>query len=202
MARHRRIPLWLKIAWTVLVLVIVPVYWRFYGAKNFLWFSDIALIAIAVALWLESRLIFSMMTVGVLALELLWNFEFFMRLIFGQSPFGMADYMWDESIPLGVRLLSLFHIAMPIVLIWSLFGLGYDRRAFVLQTLLAWIVLPLSHVFAGPDNNINWVHGFGPEPQQWMHPLAFLGVLMIGAPVVIYLPAHLFLARLFSRQKA
>jgi hypothetical protein len=202
MSARRSIPLWLKIAWTILVLIIVPVYWRYYGPKNFLWFSDIALIVIAFALWLESRLLFSMMAVGVLALELLWNFEFITRLIFGASLFAMAEYMWDQSIPLGVRLLSLFHIPMPIVLIWMLHRLGYDCRAFVLQTALAWIVLPLSYAFAGPDNNINWVHGLTPEPQQWMHPLAFFAVLMIGAPLVIYLPTHVILARLFTRPDA
>jgi hypothetical protein len=199
MPARRAIPLWLKIAWTMLVLIIVPVYWRYYGPKNFLWFSDIALIAIAFALWMENRLLISMMAVGVLALELLWNFEFLTRLIFGTSLFGMSAYMWDESIPLGVRLLSLFHIPMPIVLIWTLHRLGYDRRAIYLQTALAWIVLPLSYVFAEPQNNINWVHGFTPEPQTWMHPLAFLAVLMIGAPVVIYWPTHRILMRMFGR---
>jgi hypothetical protein len=54
-----RIPLWLKIGWTVWVLVWVPVYWRQYGAQNFLFFCDIGNLLIAVALWSESALIFS-----------------------------------------------------------------------------------------------------------------------------------------------
>lgn len=202
MALRGRIPFWLKIAWTILILFIVPVYWRYYGPKNFLWFSDIAVIVIALALWMESRLLVSMMAVGVLALELFWNFEFITRLVFGASLFGMSAYMWDDSIPLGVRLLSLFHVPMPIVLIWMVHRLGYDRRALILQTAVAWIVLPLSYVFAGPDNNINWVHGLSLEPQQWMHPIAFLAVLMIGAPLVIYLPTHVALKSAFKQKSA
>lgn len=44
------IPLWIKIAYTGLLTVIVPVYAMCYGWRNFLWFSDIALIATGIAL--------------------------------------------------------------------------------------------------------------------------------------------------------
>ena len=49
------LPLWLKIAYTGLVAVILPVYAKTWGWRNFLWFSDIALVATGIALWLESR---------------------------------------------------------------------------------------------------------------------------------------------------
>jgi len=51
-----RVPLWLKIVWSIWVLVWVPVYWRQYGAQNFLYFCDLGNILIAVGLWLESPL--------------------------------------------------------------------------------------------------------------------------------------------------
>jgi len=58
------IPLWLKIAYTLFVCLIVPIYWRRYGPANFLWFSNIALLATVPALWLESALLASMMALG------------------------------------------------------------------------------------------------------------------------------------------
>src|SRR5205814_618349 len=64
------IPLWIKVAYTLMVAVIVPVYLAYYGPANFLWFSDVALVVTGVALWLESPLLVSMMTVGVLLPEL------------------------------------------------------------------------------------------------------------------------------------
>ena len=64
-----QIPLWLKIGYTALVAVIVPIYWLKYGAANFLWFSDIAFILLVPALWWESGLIASMMALSVLLLE-------------------------------------------------------------------------------------------------------------------------------------
>ncbi len=36
-----RIPLWLKIGWTIWVMVWVPVYWKPYGLQNFLFFCDL-----------------------------------------------------------------------------------------------------------------------------------------------------------------
>jgi hypothetical protein len=51
MSKAQAIPLWLKVAFTVFVAVLVPIYWREYGPANFLWFSDIALFAIVVGLW-------------------------------------------------------------------------------------------------------------------------------------------------------
>jgi len=44
------IALWLKLAYTAMVVAIVPVYYVHYGPANFLWFSDIALVVTAVAL--------------------------------------------------------------------------------------------------------------------------------------------------------
>jgi hypothetical protein len=49
-----KIPLWLKVAYTAFVAVLVPYYWHTYGPVNFLWFCDIALLVTLAALWLES----------------------------------------------------------------------------------------------------------------------------------------------------
>jgi len=51
------IPLGLKVIYTLYVCVLVPIYWRQYGPANFLWFSDIALLALVPALWLENALL-------------------------------------------------------------------------------------------------------------------------------------------------
>lgn len=79
------IPLWLKIADTLFVYLIVPIYWRRYGPANFLWFSDVALLLTVPALWLESPLLVSMMALAVALPELAWNIDFFVRLTTGVS---------------------------------------------------------------------------------------------------------------------
>ena len=42
-ATASRVPLGLKLAYTAFMAVLVPVYWRYYGPTNFLYFCDVAL---------------------------------------------------------------------------------------------------------------------------------------------------------------
>src|SRR5206468_6990150 len=59
------VPFWLKVAHTLFVCILVPVYWRSYGPANFLWFSDIALLVTLPALWLEDCFLASTQAVSV-----------------------------------------------------------------------------------------------------------------------------------------
>ena len=192
------IPLWLKLAYTAMVVAIVPVYCAYYGLANFLWFSDIALVVTAFALWTESRLLASMMAVAVLLPELLWNVSFFSRLLLRARVSALADYMFAPEIPLWIRALSLFHIPMPLALIWMLATLGYDRRALTAQTALAWVVFPLTYAVTDPKDNINWVFGPGGRPQRRLPPRVYLALLLIVFPLVVYVPTHLLLSALFG----
>jgi hypothetical protein len=113
--------------------------------------------------------------------------------------FGLTDYMFDKTKPRYLRAISLFHVFLPILLLWMAAALGYDSRALVAQTALAWIVLPLSYWLGNPKvENLNWVYGWTAEPQSRMPPLAYLGVMMIGLPLLIYLPTHFVLLRAFG----
>jgi hypothetical protein len=182
------------------VVVTVAVYAVKYPLWNFLWFSDIALIATVPALWLENSLLASMMLVGVLLPELLWNGAFFVRLVTGKRLFGLTDYMFDPSKPKYLRAISLFfHVLLPFLLLWMAARLGYDSRALIAQAALAWIVLPLSYWLGDPKmENLNWVFGWTAEPQKRMPPLAYLGAVMMGFPLLLYLPTHLLLQRWFN----
>jgi hypothetical protein len=192
------IALWIKIAYTAQLAVILPVYAVAWGWRNFLWFSDIALIATGVALWLDSALLASMMALAVLLPELLWSASYFGRLLFGLQITDLAGYMFDARKPRFVRALSLFHVVLPAVLIWMLFELGYDSRALAGQTLLAWVVLPITYAVTTPAHeNINWVRG--PDKfQRRVHPLVWLAFLMLAFPIGLYLPTHFALQALFG----
>ncbi|HSS46192.1 MAG TPA: hypothetical protein VLL03_02100 [Burkholderiales bacterium] len=192
------IPLWIKLAYTLFVAITVAVYATKYSRDNFLWFSDIALLATVAALWFESPFLASMMAVGVLLPEALWNISFFGQLLTGKRVSGLTDYMFDARKPLYLRALSLFHVFLPALLIWMIARLGYEPGAWIAQTALAWFVLPLCYWLTDPAENVNWVFGPGNQPQKRMAPLAYLGLLMVGFPVLIYLPTHLLLRSLFG----
>jgi len=191
----RRIPIWLKVGWTAWLAAWVPLYWRHYGPQNFLWFCDIANIAVGVGLWLESPLLLSMQALSVLVVQSLFAVDLAWRLVLGSSLVGGTEYMLDPAIPVLVRGLSLFHVAVPAVIVWAIARLGYDVRALAWQTAAAWVVLTASFLGFGPVEDLNWVWGPWNRPQHWMSPWAWFAACLAGYPVLLYLPMHLLLVR-------
>jgi len=192
-----QIPVWIKLGYTVFVGVLVPVYLRYYGPANFLWFSDVALLTTALGLWLESSLAVSTMTVAVTLPEILWNVDFFACLFTGRAPLGMAAYMFDRRLPRYLRGLSLFHVVLPVLLLWSVARLGYDPRALLVQTISGTLLMILSYTLTAPSQNINWVFGPGSRPQRRLPPLVYVTIVIVSFPVLVYLPTHLLLEKLF-----
>jgi hypothetical protein len=46
--------------------------------------------------------------------------------------------------------------------------------------------------------NINYVHGLSDaQPQTWMPPIMYFACMMVGLPLLFFLPTHLLLQRLF-----
>ena len=192
------IQLWLKLIVTLCVCLILVMNVKQYGPANLLWFSDIGLVTTVLALWFESSLLASMTALSVVLLDVVWNVGFFVRLLTGTSVTSLTGYMFDKKISLPLRAISLFHVASPVLLLWMIHRLGYDGRAFIAQTAVACVVLPLTYLLTDPKGeNFNWVHGMGEKPQRRVHPLLWLLLLMIAIPVGIYLPTHLLLTWIF-----
>ena len=208
MERTARLPLWLKLAYTAFVCVMAPTYWHAYGLLNFLWLCDVTAFVALAALWLESPLLASMGALAMTVSQALWTFDLITRFLHVPlTSLGPTNYMFDPGIPLFVRLVSLFHVWMPAMLLWLVWRLGYDRRAWILQSVLTIVVLELSFLFtyrppASPQHpagvNINWVFGFGYQHAQTrLHPVLFVTLHMLFYPMCIYLPTHLLFRRIF-----
>ncbi|HZA55396.1 MAG TPA: hypothetical protein VE616_14190 [Candidatus Udaeobacter sp.] len=194
------VPFSVKLLYSLFVCVLVPTYWRYYGLANFLWFSDLALLIGLVALWLENPLLASMQAVSVLILELAWVIDFVVRLATGKQVIGIAAYMFRSDKPLFLRALSLFHVVLPVFFVWLVYTLGYDSRAWIMQTVFSWAVLLLCFFFTKPSDNVNWVFGLGDPPQQKIRPGLYLALLLVAIPICVYLPAHLILAGLMPKR--
>jgi len=193
------LPLWLKLAYTAMAAGILVVYWFRYGPANYLWLSDVALILLVPALWLESALLTSVVAAGTLALELFWVVDLLARLLFGHRSEGLTGYMFDDRRPPWLRGLSLYHLVLPALTIWMLLVLGYDTRALPVMLILGWIVLAASWRFTDPQKNINWVHGLGGGPRSARASPGRLLALMCAYPLLVWLPTHWLLAWLFVR---
>jgi hypothetical protein len=202
-----KIPLAAKVAVTVFLAILVPVYLHTYGPTNFLWFCDAALMLTVAGMWLENSLLISMCAVGILLPQCVWLADFGSHLL-GLHLLGLTGYMFDHRLPLFTRGLSLFHGWLPILLVWLLFRLGYDRRALSAWTALSAGLVLVCYFFTPPAGahpadpnipiNLNYVYGFNDlQPQHWMNQnfyvVLLLGVLWLGA----FLPTHLVLRKIF-----
>jgi hypothetical protein len=192
------IPTWFKLGYTVFVVILVAIWLRYYGWRNLLWFSDIALIGAVPALWLEDARITSVLAVAVLLPEMLWNVDLAGRLLLRRRISGLTDYMFEQARPLILRRLSLFHVPLPLVLLWLLAAYGYaEPIALPGAILLAAIVLPLSRAVSTPEKNINWSWGLGPE-QSRLPAYLYVSLLLLGFAVLIFVPTHAILRNTFS----
>ncbi|HXZ40092.1 MAG TPA: hypothetical protein VEG68_05080 [Terriglobales bacterium] len=187
-----RLPLWLKIFWTVWVLAWIPVYWRQYGLQNFLYFCDLGNILIAVGLWTESALIFSWQATGLLLFQTLYTVDLIGAVLSGRHIIGGTEYMFDAHVPLFIRLLSLFHVVMPPLLLWGIWRLGYDRRGWKYQTVMTWIVVPINY-FWRPQFDVNWARGLFFREQHVVAGPVYLLAYLIVVPLFVYWPTHLAL---------
>jgi hypothetical protein len=199
--RVMRIPLWLKVLWTVGVIAWAPVYWREYGLQNFLFFCDLGNLFIAVGLWLESPLIFSWQATGLLLFQTLFTIDLAGALVSGRHLIGGTDYMFDPHVALGIRLLSLFHVVTPLLLLWAIWRLGYDGRGWKYQTVTAWIVVPINY-FWRPEYDVNWARGPFFHEQHAVPGLMYLLGYLIIVPAAVYFSTHMFLVWLTQRWQA
>ena len=202
-----RIPLSVKLLYTAFMAVLVPCYWSAYGPTNFLYFCDVALFMTLAALWTENALLASTPLVGILLPQMLWCADVFGTLA-GRPITGMTAYMFDANLPLFTRGLSSFHGWLPFLLLWVVWRLGYDRRAFWVWTALALTLMVVCFFLLPPPPappetpnipvNVNYVYGFSDDrPQQWMDPRLFFLLMLVAQPLVIILPAHLLLRTFF-----
>ena len=202
-----RIPLWLKLVYSAFMAVLVPVYLYYYGWTNFLYFCDVALILTLIGIWKESALLASMCAIGITVPQLVWVIDF-VGTALGYPVVHMTAYMYNPSSSLFLRGLSLFHGWLPFLLVYLVATLGYDRRALLYWTVLAWVLILICYFFMPPPNpnagltpvNINYVWGLNDAaPQTWMPSWLWLIGMMVAMPIICFLPVHFLFSRLMPQ---
>jgi hypothetical protein len=184
---------WFGLLW---MIVWLPAYSRVWGWANLLHLCDVAVILTFVGLWLANPLLLSSQAVGSLAAGFFWILDAGWRLTTGRSLVGGTDYMWDARYPLWVRLLSTFHVGLPLVLLWTLRRVGYDRRALGFQAAIAAVLLILSR-FLSAGLNMNYAYRDPLFHRAWGPAPAHIAMIFIPLVVLVYWPTHLLLSWLF-----
>jgi hypothetical protein len=184
---------WFSLLWMV---VWLPAYFRVWGWANLLHLCDVAVILTFVGIWWANPLLLSSQAVGSVAAGFFWILDVGWRLTTGRFLVGGTEYMWDTRYPLWVRLLSTFHVGLPLVLLWTLRKVGYDRRALGLQAAIAAVLLVVSR-FLSAELNMNYAYRDPAFHRAWGSAPAHLAMIFIPLVVLIYWPTHLLLSWLF-----
>jgi hypothetical protein len=199
----RRVPLWLKISYTIWVVIWLVLYWRFVDWQHYLWLCHLGNVIVAIGLWTESGLLLSWQALSLLFADLIWTIDFWIGVVTGgRTPFGAAWNVFRPDIfPRLQRALSLFHLFLPWLLIWALWRFGYDRRAIWLQVATCVILFPISFLVSKPNDNVNWVYGPFGAVQDTVSPELFLLAAIPAYLLALYVPSHLLLCLLAPRPR-
>jgi hypothetical protein len=193
--RHGFAP-WIRWAAAVWLIVWVPAYWYAWGPANFLHLCDLAVFLTCIGVWTDNALLISSQAVGSLLVDLAWALDAAWKLVVHHHLIGGTEYLFDAHVALWIRLLSLFHVFLPLLLLWALVRTGYDRRAWAVQSTIAAAAFVASR-FTNPAANVNfaftdpfWHRTIGPAPVHVALSILFMAV-------VVYLPTHLLLKHFY-----
>ena len=198
----RPIPRWFQWLFGAFMVVYVPAYWAGYGWMNFLWTSNVILIMSFLATIFQWRFVASMAAVGGLVAEVIWSLDFIVTaaaVVFGWEIRGFTEYVFRPGLPVWLRMISAFHLALPPLLIWLIYRLGYDRRAWVVQILFMWVLIAVTWLVTPPLLNINLVFSY--QKYTWLQfgvaTYLIVGSLAIGAIIAL---THFILLAFFRER--
>jgi hypothetical protein len=184
----------LRFAALAFLAVYLPAYALAYGLANFLFLCNLSVILSAIGIWTGSRVLLSSQAVGVLLVGTAWTLDVLGRVVLGRHLIGGTEYMWDPQWPLFTRLLSLYHVALPIALVYALRRTGYDACGYWLQSAIALAMVGVGRLF-GPQANINNAFVDPILKRSWGGAVSHVGVVAGFLILVAYPLSHLVLRR-------
>lgn len=183
----------------VWLAVYLPTYIQAYPLTNFLFLCNLGVTLTAIGLLVGSRLLVSSQAIAAPIIGLAWSLDAGWKVFTGDFLYGGTAYMWDPQYPLLARLLSLYHLAWPLLVLWCLSRAGYDRRGWPLQAAIASTGILLSRALTPASENVNFAFRdpfvgvqIGPAP---LH----LAVVLLAFTGMVYGLTHVLLTRAFAR---
>jgi hypothetical protein len=187
---------WAVLAW---LAIYVPAYAAYWGPWHFAQLCNLGLLLTALGVLRGNRLLLSSQALAAPGIALLFAADVAWRLATGAPLHGTTAYLWDTTIPAGIRALSLFdHLAWPCVLAWCVARTGYDRRGLPLQVALAAAAFAFALWVAPAAENLNYVFGLPGRPAD-AAPLWGAARRGLELVLTVYVPTHLLLAHVWPR---
>ena len=190
------LPLAARVGYTVWMLIWVAVILAEQGPQNFVWLCNVAKFLILYSVWTGNRLLLSSQAGTFVLVGAVWALDLLVALPGRESLTGFTDYMFNPELALAARVASLYHVFVPLFLLWVLTRTGYDRRGWRLQCAIGACAVVAAWLVTEPHRNINWVHRpFGMDQPPLAEP-QWVAVLVVALPLLIYLPGHWLVQRL------
>ena len=186
-----------RLRWAVaaFLAVYVPAYALAYGFANFLFLCNLSVLLAGAGLWTCSRLLVSSQAVAIGLVGTAWTVDLGSRLLTGRHLIGGTEYMWDPQWPLFTRLLSAYHVALPLLLVFALRRIGYDPRGYWLQSAIAVVAVASGRLFP-PAVNLNYAYVEPLFKRTWGGPVTHVAAVAGFLALVAYPLTHLLLRKL------
>jgi hypothetical protein len=190
---------WLCLVW---LAVYLPTYGAAYGFWHFFQLCNAGVLIACAGILLRNRLLLSSQFLALSCIAVVWISDMAARLLFGRFLNGGTAYMWDSNLSALVRILSLYHLALPLVLLWFVIKLGYHKQAWIAQSAIAagsWLI----GLFIAPAaENINYLYYWPNQPSQAQLSLGHAGAMFITLVLLVYWPAHQMFLRWFKKNES
>lgn len=183
---------WLALGWLAIYL---PSYAIAYGFTNFLFLCNLGVMLTAVAILGENRWLLASQAIAAPVIGIAWGLDAGWRLFIGRHLYGGTEYMWDPQYPLFTRLLSLYHLAWPVLVVVLVRRVGYDRRGWRLQSAIAAAAIILCRLFTPPADNINFAFVDPIFGRAFAPPLLHVAIVLAALAGLGYGLTHLALCR-------
>ena len=184
---------WGALLW---LLVWLPVNLKTWGWQNMMHLCDVGAIIACLGIFFQVPILVSSQAIGSVFVGVLWGIDVGWCLLTGHHVFGGTEYMWDTHYPLWNRLLSTFHLALPVALLWSMRKLRYDSRGFALQCAIVAPLFVFSR-FLSSELNMNYAFRDPLFHRSWGPVPLHLAIIFAGTVIILSRPAHLLFKRIF-----
>ena len=166
-----------------------------YGVTNFLFLCNLGVMITAAALIAGNQLWLSSQAVAAPVIGLAWALDAGWRIASGRFLYGATGYMWEPRYPLFTRLLSLYHLGWPLLVLACVARRGYDRRGWALQSAIATSAIVLARLSTPAADNINFAFRDPFEDAQIGPPALHVALVAVALAGVAYGITHAVLVR-------
>lgn len=158
----------------------IATYWMLMGVPvHLLWLCDLGLLLTGIGFLLRSSVLLTSQFIGGFLVQLIWSLDFLPRLLFGMKIFGWTGYMFSPTHSAIAKFLSLFHLFLPVLLLYGVIKYGYAKTGLRLQVIITVPLYILSYLLTNSADNTNWVLGPFWKAQGALPPLIYLALWMI-----------------------